>query len=460
MKKLITFFAVMALFAGALSAQDCQFFKVAFNVIPATCFNNGKVAYTLLDQYDNPITMLANLGLDSVRIYSKANEGDSAHYSHLYTGGWDTLVIKPGEYIIGVEGICECGTGCYVKVDTHQVMEITTTYVYPVVESFSNVATTESGITSLGMQPTIHCMNTGRVQLKIQEGKFPFTVNIINQADPEDTLRTETRMAKQYSGTDPNRYDYRDYYSFDSLPAGNWEFHIEDGCGVKMPIHTQEVTVVEFPKAIVFEGTTLSYESNNTYYADSIGNKVISVSVRFDNSANDMFSNRYRYIGKYFPELVEYRFIYEGGACSDWKPVPPQYGYYLARRDTSQEGTRGEWVGDAVTVEYRDNCWDTIHTRTFKLWYPYIKKGSESWHTKRTLTGCSERESQYNCQQIYLTDPPSNNNGYSNIVNSSVKKPLVWIYIDLNSGDTIKRDTAGFGIPYADRCYGKGYPGP
>ena len=444
MKKLITLFGVMMMLAGTAFAQNCNF-KVKFKVTPASCPNNGKVHYALVDANDNPVTIPATMGLDSVRIYYKVSEGDSAHYSYFYTGGWDSMMIDHGNYIIGVEGICNCGPGCYNKVDTHLVMNIPTTYTIPVVESFSNVATTESDYnTSLGMRPTINCLPTGRVQLKIMDGRFPFTVDIINQATG-DTLRTETRQTRQYSGTNPSTYNYRDYYSFDSLPAGNWEFHIEDGCGYKMPIHTQQVTVVQFPRFKSMTDPNLSRLTSSTY-ADEEGNHVLRVYVNIDNPSSDMSNNRYRYILQYFPQLVEYRFKYGNGEYSEWKssPTPNYYYYYIY--DTIRGEKLCDLFNQTVTFQYRDKCNNTTNTKTFQLYNPtttsYYSESSTS--TPYVYHGCGYTSNSYHYQTSYyyisLYSYYSNNSVSSSIGSYPFKKSLKWIYIDVSTGDTIKVD--------------------
>ena len=96
MKRLLTIFGLLVLFAGVLRAQDCPF-NVKYNVIAATCHNNGKIAYALTDNSGNVYTTLP-AELTDVRMYYKVSASDSAHYSnHYYTGGWDTMVVAPQE---------------------------------------------------------------------------------------------------------------------------------------------------------------------------------------------------------------------------------------------------------------------------------------------------------------------------------------------------------------------------
>ena len=66
-------FASLLVMLNMAFAQDCPF-RVKMTVIPATCYNNGKVAYALVDANDNVLTT-PPAGLTQVRAYY-INEGD------------------------------------------------------------------------------------------------------------------------------------------------------------------------------------------------------------------------------------------------------------------------------------------------------------------------------------------------------------------------------------------------
>lgn len=91
-------FALFSSFFQPAKAQNCPL-KVQFSVIDATCFNNGKVCYCILDGADNPITDLSGTGLSSIRVYYREREEDSARYAgNYYYGGVDTLMLDYGKY--------------------------------------------------------------------------------------------------------------------------------------------------------------------------------------------------------------------------------------------------------------------------------------------------------------------------------------------------------------------------
>lgn len=453
MKKTITL--VLLIFAGmSIWAQDCNF-KVRFTVTPATCYNNGKVAYALIGENGEPVSdaaEIASLRLSQVRIYHKANISDTSNYSPYYTGGWDTLVIDHGTHIIGVEGLCEMLDGNHAKVDTHLVMEIPTTYATPVVESFSNIATSDAaGLTSLGMRPTIECGNTGVVQLKILDGSFPFTVTIKDHTTGNE-LRTDTITQRQYDGYYEYYYNYKDYYSIENLPAGNWEFHIEDGCGYKMPVHTQSVTVVQHPK---FTGMYQSsiFLANFDTYADENSDHVLRLDVYVNNDNNDYYQNRYNYNLKYLKDFSKYRFNYGGGNYSEWRPVigNGHEGYGLVSLyDTIRNTKLCDLLGKNVILEYKDECLGTTETRTFEIYRPIYRYSRYNGQYDTTLCDLTPLDSYINS---YTYSYYYNNGIYSYIDNYAsyqydystnkykyayeyFKDSLEWRYTDLNTGNT------------------------
>ena len=63
-----------------LSAQENNIFRVQFSILDATCYNNGKVVYALVDSAGMVLDSLPP-GLSQVRAYYKMSELDSVHYA-------------------------------------------------------------------------------------------------------------------------------------------------------------------------------------------------------------------------------------------------------------------------------------------------------------------------------------------------------------------------------------------
>ena len=441
MKKLITLLGMIWLMWGAASAQNCNL-KVQFTITPASCYNNGKVAYALFDADNNIVTSASELGLHDVRIYYKVNEGDSAHYGHFYTGGWDTLTIDFGTYVIGVEGLCSDGGSGWIKADTHQVMNIPTTYVTPTVESFYNLA---ADTTAYGKRPSSDCINTGRVQLILKDGKLPYYVTI-KDFTTGDTLRIDTITQRQYSGNKENLYNYKDYYSFDSLPPGTWVFSVVDGCHYGLPNHTQEVEVSAIPWLVSIQST-----SQSGLYVDSLSTRYVNVAVNINNPAlhfaNSSINKRYWHNLVNMPQMAEYRINYGGSlGASEWRPVPPLTGYTgyganycrVTLRDTILAKACEDILGNTLTLEWKDKCHDTIISKTFIFQKPLNYSVSSINETDSIVDhGCGIED--YN-HTLYHSINIRNINNFGQW-NGAFTQPLYWVYIDVDRGDTITIDT-------------------
>lgn len=447
MRRFFIVLGVLLFLLNITKAQECPL-RVRFNVTPATCYNNGKVAYALTDASGNILTTAVGTGLSEVRIYYKANETDSAHYSGSYlvgqrgitpdgqmlsTSGWDTLTIDYGTYIIGVEALCWDGHG-YTRIDTQSVLNIGTTYKKPSISTFYDIAKTLNGF---GSRPSLDCENTGRVQLKIENGTHPYSIAVVDH-DTGDTLRTLVFETAMYSGTDPSRYDYKNYYSVDSLPPGNWDFYLVDGCGYNLPRAGQIVDVIDFPKLDYVE-----------VFASS-GNKEDSNVVKI----NAVLDKPYEYYAAMMPQFAQYRFIYNGEPSSDWKPFPAILsGYRATLYDTITSADKycDIWNND-ITLEFnRTQCGDFITSRTFQYKMPdtnrYYKTYSDIrdsdyvtnnlcgdrwyWHRNRHVIGYSpgERINNYN-----------KNNDHADY-RYHITYPLTWIYRDTERDAIIKKDT-------------------
>ena len=443
MRKTVTILMFL-LVSVAAYAQNCTF-KVKFTVTPASCYNNGKVAYALFDTNGNVVantSALAALGLEQVRIYYKNNVDDTAHHGNFYTGGWDTLIINYGEYIIGVEGLCGLSI-----VDTNTVLNVPTTYKRPEAVSFSNIATTAyDRLTSVGMRPTIECFPTGVVQMKILYGAFPYTVTIKNQADGS-TLRTDVFTERQYTGSDSNYYNYRDYYSFSELPEGVWQFYIVDGCDYHLPVHTQHVELVEHPKFYSCRSDYYSFltvPGSDTSYMDKENDIAVSISMELNNNNNDYRSNRFLYNGQYLPRISQYRFNYGNGRYTNWKPSPTG-ARYVYPSDTSSNIKLCDLLGKTVYVEYKDVCSNRIDTCSYTV--PQLIVGTSNpkkrLYTDSTNvnTACYQRNGYTNKDHYHSINARFNSN-YS-IRNTALffEKPLVWVWTDTATGNVILRDT-------------------
>lgn len=434
MKKLLAILGLLVLFAGVMRAQDCPF-KVKFTVTPATCYNNGKVAYALVDDAGEALTALP-VGMEA-RIFYKIYESDSAHYGAYYpsTGGWDTLVIDYGEYWIGVEVMCPDGNGGFKRSDTVTKLNVNTTYVKP---NASALYVTAKAISEYGKHPSLECVNSGRIQLKIEGGKFPYSVTVKDH-NTSDVYRNVVFYERQNSGSNELAYDYKDYYTFDSLPPGDWDFYVVDGCDYGLPRTGQTVEIVEFPK--------LSYVEVFASSGNFRDKNVVKI--------NAVLDNDFSYYSALLPEHAQYRFVYDGLHTTGWKAFPKiQTGYRAVLYDTVPNilGYCDLWDIN-ITFEYRlFGCGDELISKTFQYHKPneaYFKK-SKSDIVLKKLSNENPCVDQWRFRTRYHSieyDVLSLENNLATANNDHYLKryhfthPLTWIYSDLETGLTIKKDT-------------------
>ena len=442
MKKILLFFALICALAMMAKAQNCHF-KVHVSSEDATCFNNGKLIY-YLENVDGSIMSesdFENSGLDLVRIYTKVNETDSIHYSSLYyKGGLDTFVVDHGTYYVGVEGACRDGHGGYVMVDTllEDRITINTSYVVPLVSTLFII---DSMGFKFGRHSTLECANMGRVQLRVENGSFPYTIQV-KPHGTQDVYRTIVFESNQYSGTDSTRYDYYKYYTIDTLPVGDWDFYVVDGCNYGLPRSGQIVEEVPFP-----------YLDYVELYASS-GNMNDSNVVKIRATIN----SPYDYYTDLIPDYVKYRFVYRDPASGtwidpgegSWKNFPALSSNKITLYDTANVNY---CALDSIRFEYKvenspGGCSDTVIQRTFK----YSKPNSSKFSKKKVMAGdevvrdgCREYIREI-CDffSIQYSDFSPNyvSRGEHETHRYHFTHPLTWIYIDNDSenGDTIKTE--------------------
>ena len=93
----------------------------------------------------------------------------------------------------------EDGTGGYIRVDTQTVLTINTSYQKLEAYSLPEIGINGSP-TAPGKRPSLSCINSGRIQLRIEKGRFPYKVTVLDH-NTGDTLRTDIFTERQYSGT-------------------------------------------------------------------------------------------------------------------------------------------------------------------------------------------------------------------------------------------------------------------
>lgn len=437
-------------------------YEVQFRTIPASCFNNGYVLYAIVDKTTGlPVTdtaLLRQSGLEQVRIYHEDLTLDSTrHRNHFYKGGWDTLTIDHGSYIVGVEGDQQTtihDTLTYVYVDTNTVLEITTNYSMPQAAALSVNAYLPD---RLGNLPSLSvCKNTGRVELKIKYGKFPYTVYVRPHGMEDSLYRVVTFESNQFNGNDSLRYDFKDYYMIDTMPPGDWDFYLVDGCGSGLPRTGAKVEDVGIPSLKRIE-----------VYASS-GNKADSNVVRINSVLDNPYTIYYDSLKKY----MSYRIYLEGtGSNAPFRPYPWHFtnANNLERTlllDTIYGYKYCDFYGQNLIFEYKfdmPNCSTFVTPDTFHYYVPnpsHFKKDHQYLtDSVRTMDSCSRV--WYSHLDWYSIRYESYEPNFYDVTTDDdniwrryhYTSPIYWYYIDAESGAVIKIDTIDGQSNIATRSY-------
>lgn len=432
-------FLLLVFCTGVLVAQQTCDFRAQIETRKGTCFNNCMFIYRLVDEHGVALNSLPD-NLSEVRLYyMKLNESDTVYSPH-YEGGEDTVFLMAGTYVVGMEGLCDLGPGNRHIIRTIDTMTLVTTYHVPTAPVINQVATSVNGI---GTHPTLTCGNTGSVQLKIEGGRMPFYVNVVNESG-DDTLKTVVFENPMYDGDDENRYDYKDYYTVDSLPAGTWRFYVRDACHYGMAVTVETVPIASLPLVNVID----------VYASTGTGRLTDSNVVKIRTNMNYPYEY---YISELY-NFMTYRIFRAGSPVTDdsWKPFPYTTSGRVTLYDTLDIQSYCEITnpGDSIHFQFRLNmegCEDTIVNRYFHYNLPNKNKFDyvstrEQLDLRKIGEPCEygywsytkEISVKYHSYRPDNANPNDDHEEYRYHYTS----PLTWIYVDqVYENDTIKKDT-------------------
>lgn len=433
---------MLSLCALFVNAQNVPF-RVRFSTSAASCYNNGKIIYALTDSGGAVLDSLPE-GLSQVRAYHRLSASDTVHYAGwYYNGGTDTLTIGTGSYIVGIEGLLSDGHGGYVRVDTQTTLMVVTNYVKPEASALTHTA---SAIILAGNLSSLTCRNTGRVQLTIKKGSFPYTVTVCDH-ETGDTLRTQVFTEEQNFGSMEYFADYRHYYTFDTMPVGNWDFYVVDGCGYGLPKVNQVVEVTTLPQLKSMKLFTSSGD-----FADT---NVVKILVELDKPV-DQFPD-------VFQQYARYRIVYTGLETKEWKPLPITEGQTIEIRDTAWAAEKycDIW-GKELKLEFKlEDCGEWQKSLSFYLNEPndflfekdtsntntsYYDSGDPCamlWTRKRNHYSIRYYNENYGLG-VYAPDIALNAGEMPSAYpyyRYFYTHPLTWVYTDTRTGRIIKKDT-------------------
>ncbi len=383
MKKFALLFSAL-LFSIYLSAQNNCPLNIRVSTEMGTCYNNCRINIALIDDNGLPLDSTIT-DLSDFKYFCINTENWDTTYSYL-----NNFTVSPGNYKVGVQAICYYSTSSdsmYIRMERDTLVTTVTSYVTPILSAINHNATS---LTDIGTIHSLSCINTGRIQLKITGGSFPYHVKICDEFDtPIDTLVFYNRM---YDGEDENQYNYKDYYSIDSLAPGKYLMYVWDGCFYYLPVIWQKIETCNLP---YINDVCWFYTSDNTK-----DHNVIKFSVKIENT-NSVYESK-------IPDLMEYRFIYpEVGGSQDttaWKHLP-----------------NGNYTSNPITITLYDTAY-SVHRYCDLFDQPIIFQSRNNLCEEHFLSkSYTYRRPPYFTQQStfyqdssYTTPPQYDNCGYYN----------------------------------------------
>ena len=358
------FFLFFTIFTFTAYGQTAAFpYSISVTSIPGKCYDDCRIIIRIYDDNGNEVVVNPQThNAQDVNTYPLYNV--QYHYRNVSAGTnihYDTvndIQVTNGTYCVGVIAhvpITTPGGGIdYVLVDTTVCnVEVTTNYNHMEASILSAQARNdyESWAREFcGWRPSFSCADRGRIQLKIIKGKFPYRVLILNAA--QDTVRNATFYQRQQSGEDSVFADFRDFYTFDQMPVGDYSIRVSDSCDYALWLS------INIPDA---HPTHIGRASkNNINCSDS--------NVVYFQFRKDCNVGLHDYDKPYFDSIFQYRFINPGGYTTPWYPQDyniwdPNYSYVS---DTiPQINNYCQLYGDTIWFQVRDLCRDTIYTSAF-----------------------------------------------------------------------------------------------
>lgn len=290
--------------------SDLQGYHVQFRKVDASCYNNGRVEFAIVNDQGVPVDLqtISDLRLSDFLVSHRGVVLDTTlHRTPVtYTYPWTSVPMETGTFQISLDCIHTFENGNMIIVVDSTTQTVNLNYTEPTIAALT--VTSPDGI-SLGNISSLDCDSTGRAQVRVQGGRFPYRIYVVNHDDPTDTLRMVEFDTNQHYGSDSTLADFRDYYTFENMPSGVWDYYLTDGCQYELPRTIQRVGSLTVP--------TLDHIG---VYASSgsIGDSnVLKIRVYLDAPS--------QYYIQMFTPYMEYRFVVPGlqdGAANPWIPFP------------------------------------------------------------------------------------------------------------------------------------------
>lgn len=444
------FFLCFFLFCCEISiwAQDLCDWHPRIETRTATCLDNGMIIFWFEDEDGNVYTSLPG-GLEDVTLYHINVDGGDTIYSDYQpnANGLDTIYdLQAGTYIVGVKGACNRGGGDITLRNTVTTLTIESSYYLP---SGNVIPTEATTLTGYGKRPTLSCSNTGRAQFLLEDGLYPYLITTTDVLG--DTVRIDTFNGRMYDQTnvDDKKYNFKDYYTLDSLSAGTYYFMYTDACGYSFSLSSIEIEEVSLPVVDQIDIFASAGSSSGT----QVDSNVIKIKAHMNYG--------YQYYIQAYTDSMRYRIVRKSSPeTGQWKPYPSGTASVVTLYDTLQNVDKycTLWEPlDSLIFQFNvsvDGCGDTTINRAFVYNKPNESKFSQK---KDKLTvglrriedageackyGYFEYVDAIGVRYDYYSPDNAHQNNDDNVHRYHYTSPLVWIYSSRETeGLVYKRDT-------------------
>ena len=334
-------------------------YHVSVQAVPGHCYDDAHLVFTMTDDNDNVVQIDPQThNAENTAQYPLYNV--QYHYQNIAGGGVqydysNDIMLMAGTYSVGVTANVPTQGG-YALVDTTIYnVQIATTYTYLETNVLTNVAYDNDGnVERYGFRASFHCADVGRIQLRIVQGSFPYTVTILDEQ--QDTVRHEVFYHRANNGTSPYAANYRDYYTFDNLPIGTYSIYVSDSCGYTVPL-TFNIPDYEPTRYLGLVRSELSSCMDETV--------VPFVVERWYPLGYSAIWCNYNY--SYLDSILMYRFVNPGGDTTEWKNIysPGYSATWVTVYDTLSNYC--DIFYDTIRMQLHDLCHDTLMTYSFRF---------------------------------------------------------------------------------------------
>lgn len=296
--------------------------KLYATTIPSSCQANGEIHCTLTDT--------AHLNLEQIKYSYIPESGIDAIHN---TTSPNAINLRPGRYKVIVHALFPTGLGqadaFLIIADSIEDVHVASQYTVPSCGIPYHLFTYSS---PYGIVPSYSCTPTGKVQLNIQNGSLPYFIDIWKRNGNDSIfVRQDVFTTPENSGESPYYFNYRHYYTIDSLYAGDYIFHCQDNCGYHMPTVNANI-----PTLTPNQSAQQHLLKNSSGIPESFN--IITFKEVFDtgiaNTGNDDY---YRYVNQW-ESTFEYRFInpslHNTPDTLPWRPMPTSPNGYAYIFDT------------------------------------------------------------------------------------------------------------------------------